>query len=425
MFKRTFNLLLAVLMVLTVVFGSMAGTVEAADEEKEYKWTLVEFTWDQLQYNKSIAEEKAYALVGGGNGEDVFTKLASDELHYAERFDAVVEEMKKEANAEKQSDGISFVQIKGKPDAFTFKTAAENQTSGTVISFNGQEVAKVAGDSAFIIATWSLDNYKAEPAADDAALYLYHSEGCMNGEGVKRQLCNGCGLITVHGMLSFCGHSSCVEANHEPAACGYDGHKACYDRHGAARCGLKGHYVCTGKHDDAPCKTAKHFVCDGKTHTACPGCGKLQCAKDFKAAEHVKAACGKHYICASGYAAANHAAMACGHFTCSNDGKEHAVAVCGIHYKCATGYVEANHTGKAACGVHPVCAGGDHGMAACNVHAICAGGTHTACGTCGAFLCTGDHGTAACGVHKVCEGGTHSKCDVTGCDRYVCDTHTH
>lgn len=399
MSKRMFNLLLAVLMMVAVVFGPMTNTV-AAVEEKAQKWTLVEFAWEQVQYNKSIALVKEYALVGAGNGEDVFTKLASDELHYAERFAAVIEALKKEANAEKQSEGISFVQVKGEPTAFTFKTSSENEAATTSIAFNGQEVAKVDGDTAFIIATWSMDDFKAEPAADDATLFLYHDEGCMNGEGVTRQLCNGCGLITVHEMLSFCGHSSCVDANHEPAGCGYEGHKACYDRHGAARCGLKGHYVCTGTHDDAPCKTAKHYVCDGKNHTGCPGCGKLQCAKDFKASAHKLAACGGHYVCSSGYKAEDHKKLDCGHYACTSG--DHTKDSCG-HYKCIKGYKADDHK-IAACGAYSCAHSGPHALGDCGAHYTC--------------VVSGSHKVAACGAFACAHAGPHEIC--TGCGAFAC-----
>ena len=410
MSKRMFNLLLAVLMVVAVVFGPMANTVSAADEDAN-KWTLVEFTWEQLQYNKSIAEEKAYALVGSGKGDDVFTEFAPDEVFYSKRFEAVLQELKAQANAEKQTAGISLVQIKGEPAAFTFKTGSENEATFTKIAFNGQEVAKVEGDSAFIIASWSLDNYKAEPAADDATLYLYHEDGCMNGEGVKRELCNGCGLVTVHEMLSFCGHSSCVEAKHEPAMCGEEGHKACYDRHGYARCGLKGHHVCTGVHDNAACQVKNHYVCDGKKHTACPGCGKLQCAKDFKASEHKLAPCGGVYICSTGYKEADHKMMDCGHYTCASG--DHTKDDCG-HYKCIKGYKAEEHD-IAACGSYACKHAGPHKLGACGAHYTCVKSGSHEIAACGSYACmhTGPHTVAACG-HFACAAGKHTLCSCGG-----------
>ena len=398
MSKRMFNLLLAVLMVVAVVFGPMANTVSAADEDAN-KWTLVEFTWEQLQYNKSIAEEKAYALVGSGKGDDVFTEFAPDEVFYSKRFEAVLQELKAQANAEKQTAGISLVQIKGEPAAFTFKTGAENEATFTKIAFNGQEVAKVEGDSAFIIASWSLDNYKAEPAADDATLYLYHEDGCMNGEGVKRELCNGCGLVTVHEMLSFCGHSSCVDAKHEPAMCGVDGHKACYDRHGVARCGLKGHYVCTGIHADAACNTKKHYVCDGRKHIPCPGCGMLQCDAKYKTSEH-KAACGGHYVCSSGYKAEDHKKLDCGHYACTSG--DHTKDSCG-HYKCIKGYKADDHK-IAACGAYSCAHSGPHALGDCGAHYTC--------------VVSGSHKVAACGAFACAHAGPHEIC--TGCGAFAC-----
>ena len=398
MSKRMFNLLLAVLMVVAVVFGPMANTVSAADEDAN-KWTLVEFTWEQLQYNKSIAEEKAYALVGSGKGDDVFTEFAPDEVFYSKRFEAVLQELKAQANAEKQTAGISLVQIKGEPAAFTFKTGSENEATFTKIAFNGQEVAKVEGDSAFIIASWSLDNYKAEPAADDATLYLYHEDGCMNGEGVKRELCNGCGLVTVHEMLSFCGHSSCVDAKHEPAMCGVDGHKACYGRHGVARCGLKGHHVCTGIHADAACNTKKHYVCDGRKHIPCPGCGMLQCDAKYKTSEH-KAACGGHYVCSSGYKAEDHKKLDCGHYACTSG--DHTKDSCG-HYKCIKGYKADDHK-KAACGAYSCAHSGPHVLGDCGAHYTC--------------VVSGSHKVAACGAFACAHAGPHEIC--TGCGAFAC-----
>jgi len=375
MFKRMFHLLLAVLMVVVVVVGPMTATVEAAEESK---WTLVEFTWGEVLADKNIREHKEYALVGSGNGADAFAKLAPKDDLYAPRFEVVAKELAEQAKEDKRLDGISFVQIKEEPKEFTFKTGTENQENNqadfTNICFNGKDVAKVDGGTVFIILTWSLAYYEAKPEEGDAELYLYYHDGCMDGEGAKRELCAGCGLVTIHDMLSFCGHSSCVDANHAPAVCGVEGHKACYDRHGAARCGLKGHHVCTGIHADAACNTKKHYVCDGKKHVPCAGCGMLQCDEEYKKSEHI-AACGSHYACASGYKAEDHKKLDCGHYACAAG--NHVKADCGKHYQCAAGYKAENHA-LADCGAHHVCAGGNHGLCACG-KAVCNGEDHGMC----------------------------------------------
>ena len=360
MFKRIVFLCLAFLMLMTIMAGPIMTTVNAAEEELENQWTLVRFTWEEETPNHNTWKHMEYALVGSGNGEAAFEELSPYYTVYRYRFMNMINQLKNQAI--KQSDNVTLVEINAEPTAVSIKTTVETEDDGDVsftsVVFNDTEVANLEGDTAFVVVSWAMDEDTAKPEGEND-LYLYHRDGCMDGEGAKREVCPYCGLITVHEVL-FCGHRSCIRARHEVAGCGYRGHLACRGFHNRAECGTSGHYVCVGDHEEAVCGVKKHYNCDGEDHTACPGCGVLRCSSTYVAANHAVAACG-HYICGSGYTAADHEKTDCGHYECMEnfDAAEHAAADCGNHYVCAAGYDAANHGGCSACGGY-FCDGEDH-----------------------------------------------------------------
>lgn len=288
-------------MILTLVLAMTCFAVAETSKQAENRYVLVRLEGETGDY---------LAVVGSGDGADVFDAFAPESEKFADRYAAFWEIVSKfEPAMTVQGNELNFVMTRG--------------NSTLIQSADGETIMEADGLLTFAIVS---DERVQVNDGDGLDVHVWTSVAAQSN-GAALGVCPNCGKandgdkrhVTV--ISAFCEekHTQCMgDPMHHCDACGRD-------------------YVCS----------------KSNSHTICAKCGEHWCYKDK--GDHKELACGHRGCEVYGHEKEHEKCAACEGYLC--DGKDHTLASCGVHHANA----EGDHS-AAPCGIagHYVCDGKDH-----------------------------------------------------------------
>lgn len=218
------------------------------------------------------ANGETRALIGSGDGEDVFDAFTSIEDTYAERFDAFWKLMSMLQPA---------LSLEGSIENMSFEPSLDN--SRTAVTLNGVVVAQLEG-----LETFAFVSGKELPVVKEGCDVLVWAHG-----SVAATVCLNCGEpddgSAKHSKVisAFCDekHTECMgDPIHHCDECGKDyvcsksnshtectvcGKPWCYKdegNHAELECGHRGCEIYGAEDEHALCETCGEYLCNGKEH---------------------------------------------------------------------------------------------------------------------------------------------------------------
>lgn len=297
--------LIGVLMALAIaVTGFAFAETMTLSTPAQQRYILVEFAGGDL------------AVLGAGDGGDLFDAFTSDDKDYAQRYEDLWRALSMLEPAMKldvSADELSFdVGFDGK---------------STTVALDGKNIAEFDGLTSFAM----LSGNGAKVTANvDCDVHVWTAKSAQS-IAAGAAICPNCGKVDdgsdIHDTVisSFCNeeHTQCMgDPIHHCDICG----------------------------KDYPCSKSN-------SHTKCAKCGNAWCYKEK--GDHKELACG-HRGCEVYGHEAEHEKCICGGYLC--DGKDHELSECGHCASQISGH-EAEHALCGICGEY-LCNGADHDHAA-------------------------------------------------------------